>query len=233
MEKISSDGFALRKIFQKLLRGTNPSRRSRFHTEEGALPPLRALLSVPISLWQIVRFRLTGRRPETPWIPFSAIRYIRRQVRREWRVLEIGSGMSTLWFAERCAEVDSIEADVSWHERLVAELAARGSQARVHYRWRWDHMCDFSMWPDRSLDLLFVDGGPRPECVEAGLAKVRPGGLIYVDNTDQPRTSGRSKDLLIRLAREPGTELTTFRDFVPGNLFVNEGMLLRLAERPV
>ncbi|MDD2765426.1 MAG: class I SAM-dependent methyltransferase [Opitutaceae bacterium] len=213
-------------VFAKLLHGSDPARRSRFHTAEGARPDLAAVFGLPRSAVSTLWFRLTGRRPIVPWIPYNARQALARHICPDWQVLEIGSGMSTLWLARRCRQVDSFEADPDWVQKIRAELQRLGlPNVRVHYRWHWQELCDFSAWPDESLDLLVVDGGPRPECIEAGFPKVKPGGYIYVDNTDQPRTAGRSKSVLIELARQPGARLWTFRDFVPCNFFVNEALL--------
>jgi predicted O-methyltransferase YrrM len=37
---------------------------------------------------------------------------------------------------------------------------------------------------DQSLDLVLVDGAYRQPCISAVLMKIRPGGLLVVDDTD-------------------------------------------------
>ncbi|HTQ30164.1 MAG TPA: class I SAM-dependent methyltransferase [Opitutaceae bacterium] len=163
-----------------------------------------------------------------PWIPYPAIRFLRRRLNSNSHVLEIGSGMSTLWLASLCARVDSIEADQRWKDLLQAELVRRRiANARIIFRWCASEMCDFSQWPDASIDLALVDGGPRPECFTAALPKIKSGGLIYVDNTDIDKTSRDAGERLMSHAREHGCRMWIFRGFIPCNLFVNEGMLLQ------
>jgi precorrin-6B methylase 2 len=217
----------LKRILDKLVRAGDTGRRSRFHTLRGDRAPLSAWVDFPACLTQMLVFKAFGHRPALPWIPYAAIRFLRRRITPAWRVLEIGAGMSTLWLARHCGQVDSIEADQRWVDLLRADIARHGvTNARVLFRWRADEMCDFRDWPDGSLDLAFVDGGPRPQCLEAALPKVKPGGFVYVDNTDSVKTAQNSRELLEAYAREHRCPMWIFRGFVPCNLFVNEGMLL-------
>jgi predicted O-methyltransferase YrrM len=55
-----------------------------------------------------------------PWFTYPAIRQLERMVSPQWRVLEFGSGFSTLWWAQRVAEVVSVEHDPGWAARLRA-----------------------------------------------------------------------------------------------------------------
>jgi predicted O-methyltransferase YrrM len=47
---------------------------------------------------------------------------------------------------------------------------------------------DLSEYVDGSLDLVVVDGILRDECVQAAVPKLRPGGWLYLDNTDKDMT---------------------------------------------
>jgi len=223
----------VRSLFDKIIRGGDPTRRSRFHTLRGDPVPWSGYADLPACLAHTFAFKAFGRRPVLPWIPYAAIRFLRAQAKPDWRVLEIGSGMSTLWLARYCCIVDSIEADETWVSLLQKEIARRKiSNAHVHFRWRANEMCDFSNWADASLDLAFVDGGPRPECFTAALPKVKPGGFIYVDNTDIAKTAQHSRELVTAYATAEKCPLWIFRGFVPCNFFVNEGMLLRKNPAP-
>src|SRR5882724_5296346 len=49
-----------------------------------------------------------------PWLSFAATRFLERQLKPAGRVFEWGSGNSTIFFAERVAEVVSVEYDSAW-----------------------------------------------------------------------------------------------------------------------
>jgi predicted O-methyltransferase YrrM len=217
-----------RHAIAKLVRAGDPGRTSRFHTQRCDRAPLSSLADLPVCLLHSALFKIFGRRPTLPWIPYPAIRFLRTHLTHASRVLEIGSGMSTLWLAQHCDHVDSIEADQRWVGWLREEIARRHlSNVEVLFRWQAAEMCDFSNWPDASLDLVFVDGGPRPQCCEAALPKLKPGGFLYVDNTDIAKTAANSRELIEAYGRERYCAVRIFRGFVPCNLFVNEGMLLQ------
>lgn len=214
-----------RGLWHKLLKGSTDNRPTRFHTQDGGLAPFGAYFRLPVALGQWLQLRFFGRRVECPWIPSSATRLIERHLSPGARVLEIGAGMSTLWLAQRCKSLLSIEADQEWFDRLGAILAERGlKHVDLQFRWRADDMCDFSTIPDASLDLCFIDGGPRLECLRAALPKLKPDGWLYVDNTDlYPDT----KEYLATLP--PAQSCLTFhRGFAPACLFVNEGAILQM-----
>jgi predicted O-methyltransferase YrrM len=61
-----------------------------------------------------------------PWIPFEATNWLEHYLKPHMKVFEYGSGASTIFFAERVAEVTSIEHDKRWHALVSRALAQRG-----------------------------------------------------------------------------------------------------------
>jgi len=217
-------------VLAKLLKAGDPARRSRLHTACGDPIAWSACLRLPATLPWILGPRVVPWRPAVPWIPFSAARALARQLSAASIVVEVGSGMSTLWLARRCSRLVSIEADEPWFHRVQGRLRGEGyTHVDLRFRWRVEEMCDFREFADGSLDLVIVDGGPREACLLAALPKVRIGGAVYVDNTDEPRISGQCRERLREAAIATGGDLRCFRDFSPGNLFVSEGMLLHVS----
>lgn len=147
-------------------------------------------------LW-LFAYELTH--PGEPWIASGAVRFCERHATREWRVLEWGSGRSTLWFAERVGRLLSVEHDRAWFDRMAPSIRARRN---VDYRHvPLDHDASAPTWrsydpqpryvavadelPNDSLDLVIVDGHYRQACVRAALSKLKPGGLLLIDNYDR------------------------------------------------
>jgi len=60
-----------------------------------------------------------------PWYTLQSIKYIGSLISPDMKVLEYESGYSTLWWAERVAEVTSIERSRDWYERLKAALVQK------------------------------------------------------------------------------------------------------------
>jgi len=214
-------------LVTKLLRAGDPNRISRFHSARGDPVPWRCWPHLLPALGWLVFSRCTGRRPARPWIGYSAARELARRLTPAATVLEIGGGMSTLWLARRCRRLVTYEADPVWCGQLREMIRARGlGNVELHHRWMAQEMADFGAFADRSLDLVFIDGGPREWCVRSSFAKVRPGGAVYVDNTDVPGIAGRSRELLLAHAQATRAGVRHFVDFVPALPYVTEGTLL-------
>jgi predicted O-methyltransferase YrrM len=161
--------------------------------------------------------------PVLPWIPFNAIKQLNSIIQLDFKVLEIGGGMSTVWLSKRAAFVHSIEASKEWFEMLKPQL---GPNVKLEHKWVRHEMCDFTMYPDEYFDLIFIDGGPRELCLEKGYSKVRNQGFIYVDNIDDRSLTADCREQLESF-RKKGDKLEYFADFVPGNVMVNEGAILQ------
>lgn len=205
--------------------------RNRFFTARGESVGWRNAPNIFRSFRGAIARKRLGQYPELPWIPFSAIKALDTLIQADWRVWEIGSGMSTLWLARRAGHVTSVEASREWHARLSQIVMDRGvKNIDLRYRWVASEMADFSNVPDQSLDLLYVDGGPRDTCLANGISKVKPGGYAYLDNWDIDEFWSGSRDLLNRLDLL-GPRARRFVDYVPGTVGPTEGLLVQVTGR--
>ena len=162
---------------------------------------------------------------DAPWWNRRAVAYLDSQLRAGQRVLEWGSGGSTAWLVARGARVTSVEHDPGWAGQVKARCpdadvravlaAAAGTTAEpCHFndllnqqeRFFDDYIAVASEFPDRSLDVVIVDGMCRAECFRRAAPKVRPGGLLIIDDSDMPPYR-RISDLV------PGWEKTAFAGF--------------------
>lgn len=201
----------------------------RFHDNFGKFVGFSRLPFGVRSFYQAIRRKLFEQYPDLPWIPFTAIEALNNLCEKQWSVIEIGGGMSTLWFAERCAHVVTIEASETWYPKLRELLASRAvHNVDLRHEPDGNRMCDFARVPDLSVDLLFIDGGPRERCLKNGFAKVRPSGWLYLDNWDVPAFWLGSSEFLETHASEIAS-LTQFTDYVPGSFCVNTGLLVQKA----
>jgi predicted O-methyltransferase YrrM len=110
-------------------------------------------------------------------------------IKPNWRILEVGAGRSTPWFAARAEKLVSLEADPNWYATVQRNLAATGLTHRVDLRLVSAEVLPkiLKEMPPATFDLVLVDGPePRVPCVEAARAAVVPGGLFVLDNADRP-----------------------------------------------
>jgi hypothetical protein len=130
----------------------------------------------------------------TPWWNDRAIRYFTQQLRPGDQVFEWGSGASTVWLVARDAKVTSIEHDPDWVSKVrvrcpAADVRAVPDNAR-------DYVGAIDEFGDGSFDVVIVDGIYRTECLHRGASKVRPGGLLVLDDTDQRKLRRLKKSSL-------------------------------------
>ncbi|EPR37411.1 hypothetical protein dsx2_0757 [Desulfovibrio sp. X2] len=176
-------------------------------TAKGAL---RALLHLPVRL----RMALD---PDYPWLVAGAVRFLEGFLTPQMRVFEWGSGRSTVFFARRTASVVSVEHKAKWQRRVAArlvELTIANADLRLvppagpdippspsplrPARWTKQGIVsakpEFTAYadailafPDDAFDLVSIDGRARVDCAANALDKLRPGGVLLLDNSEWPK----------------------------------------------
>lgn len=140
-----------------------------------------------------------------PWWNDRAIRYLGQHLRPGDKVFEWGSGASTVWLVDHGAHVTSVEHDPDWVSKVrvrcpEADVRAVPENAR-------DYVAAIDAFGDDSFDVVIVDGIYRPECLRRGASKVKPGGLLVLDDTDQRQLARLRKSSL------PGWKMVSFTGF--------------------
>lgn len=139
---------------------------------------------------QILRQR---RRPSDPWLTPESVRILKDLLRPADQGLEWGSGRSTPWLAERLGHLISVEHDPRWaarvqrlvHDRHLSDkvdlvLEEDGESERQDSR----YVAVAATLADESLDFCLVDGMARDHCLLQVLGKLKPGGLLVIDNVN-------------------------------------------------
>jgi hypothetical protein len=123
----------------------------------------------------------------TPWWNDRAIAYITENLRAGDQVFEWGSGASTIWLCDHGAKVISIEHDAEWVGKVTTRCPAADIRAIPDSA--EDYIGAIDEFADGSFDIVIVDGLYRPECLVRGASKVKPGGLLILDDTDQQKNA--------------------------------------------
>ena len=223
-------------LWSKIIRA-NDIRPTRFHSEKGKLVGFRGALNAPRALLTSILRRLFNIRPRLPWIPQSAIPRLESLIQPTWRIMEFGSGMSTLWYAQRAQHVKCIEHNPEWHAFLKEKLQ-KDHMTNVECVLREpDTYISEQDLEDPKYDLVVVDGLRRSECIKQALHLIKPGGWIDLDNTEQnpndPEGDMRiAEDALLNACSGAGERTHYFVDFAPAQFFVTEGLLAQPATPP-
>jgi predicted O-methyltransferase YrrM len=163
------------------------TRAGRFHTAREPMP-VSGWLRYPAARWRARR----GETPERPWIVPAAIGWLRRRIRPDWSVLELGAGRSTPWFARRAARVLSFEDNEFWVDETRRRLRELGID-NVDLRLGAVEELPTSLeaLPAGGFELVVVDflespGMTRVQALPAAMERVKPGGLLVLDDSDRP-----------------------------------------------
>jgi predicted O-methyltransferase YrrM len=142
--------------------------------------------------------------------------------------------MSTIWYAGRAGSVVSIEDCWPWYEK-VQKLLRDNGLGHVDYRFAGDmhSYSDLDAIADSGFDLIVVDGSHRDDCASVAIRLVRRGGAIYLDNSDRSAAPNQpamviAEKTLRDFASRVGAEVIEITDFAPTQLFVNQGILLKV-----
>ena len=202
-------------------------RKSRFHDYSGRAVEVAGLPYLWRSISTTMALKILNRRAEIPWLGFRALKAIGKLLTPGARVLEFGSGMSSLWLARRCESLVSYETDAEWAEEVsrrlrehrIANVDLRLSPIDETYPAADD-------LPERAFDFVLVDGVNRLAEARVALRKVAPGGHILMDNSDVPDdVHQQARAMLIDAAGAEG-HIEVFTDFYPFYIGVNQSILV-------
>jgi hypothetical protein len=215
-------------IIRKFFYGNR--RYSRLYDEKGNLIEIKYLVKHgPLALGTGILRYVFGYRPVLPWISYGAIDYLRNFLDKEKTVLEFGSGMSTLWYAEHAKHVSSVEDYHAWFSKVKTQLAGKNI-TNVEYVFQIGNAyTGFKQNSGEKYDLIMIDGSDRHHCALNAINLVREGGIIYLDNSDKHSDTfdGDTKlaeSILLDYAKRLGGEVVYFTDFAPTAFFVQQGM---------
>lgn len=131
-----------------------------------------------------------------PWYTYPAIEYIKQLDLSDKSVFEYGSGNSTLFWAQRCQKVVSIEDSELWYQKVRKALPQNVDYSLVEDKDQY--VKAVHNHPDR-FDVIVIDGSHRYECAQAARQKLHEEGFMILDNSDwRERTSAylRESDLI-------------------------------------
>lgn len=167
----------------------------------------------------------TSMRDRQPWLTYPAIDLLDGHAKPTHRVFEYGGGGSTLFWCDRVAEVVTVEHDAAWFKALEqavkgvpakwhglsipseagdlvpapdpaepahyssADAASKGRNYKAYAQ-------AISAFPDAHFDIILIDGRSRASCLALSVPKLRPGGLLVLDNAERAYYTARNGEAL-------------------------------------
>ena len=130
--------------------------------------------------------------PDSPWLTAKSIDIIDCLLTKEDVGLEFGSGRSTVWFAGRVKHITSVDHYEPWAKKVKKLLTKNKLNHKVDYN-LFSNASDATNTSDgyveiiekfknNSLDFCLIDGILRDRCADKILPKLKPGGVLIIDN---------------------------------------------------
>lgn len=123
-----------------------------------------------------------------PWLIMSAVDYLDELIKPSFSVFEWGSGASTVWLAKKVSQVTSVEHTKKWYERLSKRLEEEGlANVTLHFLPMDKYVEAILGYPDDAFDLIMIDGRQRVRCIESARLRLKPSGILVLDNAERAR----------------------------------------------
>jgi hypothetical protein len=164
-----------------------------------------------------------------PWLVFDAIKYLDNLVIESKTIFEYGSGASTLYWLKRGAKCMSVEHDTKWGLKVqkylnnFTNIDYRIVPPQKELKFQTDSYNDpfayiskgkeynnlsfknyvqqIDEFTDGYFDIILIDGRARPSCIQHACHKVRPGGLLIVDDADRDYYFQKTSELLVNFEK--------------------------------
>lgn len=135
-----------------------------------------------------------------PWLTYPFIDFIESRLNKSMDVFEFGSGNSSIYWAKKTNSVVSIEHSPEWFKiikqndkykyknleinlvDIPEELRKQGYHKMAFTDTENDYVFSLKNL-NRKFDIIVVDGLFRNSCILHSLSSLKPGGVIFLDNT--------------------------------------------------
>jgi predicted O-methyltransferase YrrM len=133
--------------------------------------------------------------PDKPWLAPAANEFLEGYLKPTDKMLEFGSGRSTLWFSKRVRQITSVEHNPEWFKKIkekIKDLSIYNITYILHPKQEetlpsseTNYVNATREFELSSLDVVLVDGTYRAQCVLKSLPLLKPGGLLIIDNVNR------------------------------------------------
>jgi len=203
----------------------------RFTDYEGHKPSWYSISKLPYILKTYFEsYRAPIMQKPIPFLTMDAIRLMDKLVKPGMNILEIGGGNSSLWFLKRGVNLTTYEHDRQWALMVESKVKEHPEQYNaesftLRIMQGSDVLNDLEKLGDKCFDVLLVDCmnayTRRTECLRIAKSKVKDGGWVILDNSDNP--ANWPADEIMN-----GKEMYRFTGYTPMSLFVCQTSFWRM-----
>lgn len=120
-----------------------------------------------------------------PWMTYSAIDFLKKNLNNNHEIFEFGCGSSTLFFANRVKKVVGIETKVKWFEMLKTSNLNNVEITLMEDGLTNDLYQNFAKNSGQKFDFIIVDSIKRFLSATNSICALKPGGAIILDDSER------------------------------------------------
>jgi len=142
-------------------------------------------LNLPID-YDFVEPGLNSIKHECPWMVPEAINFLSNNLKKDWSVLEVGAGGSSIFFGRRCRTVTALENSEPYYKTLLSALSEKNGTENIELRYvaTEEILQELENLNDK-YDVISIDHGvhkpSRSDCLDTVLNKWS-GAMFIFDN---------------------------------------------------
>ncbi len=130
--------------------------------------------------------------PSDPWLTPDSIKLIKKLIKEDDKILEFGSGRSTIWFSKYSQLVYSIETNLIWYHKIKKVINNKSiknvklfllEEKKGNFDQKYSNFLK-SMKQD-FFDIILVDGKHRDITTRKSMKVLKSGGLLIIDNVNR------------------------------------------------
>jgi len=146
-----------------------------------------------------------------PWLHPDIITFLDENINIDTKILEFGSGNSTVYFSKLTNNLYSVEHDIVWYNKIKKQLnnnveyilskvnyVSQPSKDKMFYNCNTiEELLKINI-PDEYFDIIIIDGIHRVNCANASLNKLKKGGILILDDSNRienPASDGSYKPI--------------------------------------
>lgn len=145
---------------------------------------------------------------DLPWWNVAATREIEQHLAAcgNARVFEYGSGASTVWLAQRCGEIVTVEHDKEWLDKFQRQTKGHDNVSLLHRpidNGPGKYVNAINEF-DGKFDVIVIDGRHRSACLETAASRLSANGIVVFDDSGRSRYRDAIEKSALKEARHFG-----------------------------
>jgi len=123
---------------------------------------------------------------EIPWMNYAIVAFLEKNLQKNFKLFEFGSGYSTIFYSRLVDSVHSVEYDKEWYELIKKRVPANAKLIYLAKDTDGEY-CRAAKMQSEKYDIVIVDGRDRVNCVTQSIDCLSDSGVIILDDSDRER----------------------------------------------